>query len=141
MFETQIDVSTFTGGVSQSFQVAPYNYQYQFDNASDVTTIYDSSITKLNTYKGGGYQQAVSAVTNIDSSNYNGSGFSTWGLEWWSDMKNRGDGYISWFSEGQKSWTITSGSIGADPVSQVSQRLIPEEPMVCHPGNFSALLV
>lgn len=131
IFETQIDTSRFQAEVSQSFQVAPYNYQYEFDNSSDATTLYDTSITKLNSYKGGQFQQAVSAVTDINNADYNDQGYATYGYEWWSDPKNRDDGYITWLSQGTHAWTITSQTIGADSVSEVSQRLIPEEPMVC----------
>ncbi|THG97039.1 hypothetical protein EW026_g4893 [Hermanssonia centrifuga] len=129
VLEQQVDVSTMTGEVSQSFQVAPYNLNYEFDNSTDATTIYDDSITIFNSYKGGPYQQAVSAVTSIDSNNYNNVGYATYGYEWWSDPNNRDDGYVTWSSQGKESWTMTSKTIGADPVTQVSQRLIPEEPM------------
>lgn len=129
ILETQVDVSRFVGQVSQSYQTAPYNYQYEFDNSSDVTTIFDSSITHFNSYKGGQYQQAISAVTDISSDNYNNNGYATYGYEWWSDPNDRDSGYITWFSQGKPSWKITAGTIGPDPVTQISQRLIPEEPM------------
>ena len=94
------------------------------------TTVYDDSITHLNGYKGGTFQQALSALTDISSNNYNNVGYATYGYEWWSDPSDRDAGYITWYSQGQPSWKITAGSIGSDPVSEVSQRLIPEEPMV-----------
>lgn len=130
IFETQIDVSRFQAEVSQSFQTAPYNYQYQIDNSSDATTFYDTSITKLNSYTGGPFQQAVSAVTDINNADYNDQGYAPYGYEWWSDPKNRDDGYITWSSQGSRTWTITSKTVGPDSTSEVSQRLIPEEPMV-----------
>ncbi|KII86911.1 glycoside hydrolase family 16 protein [Plicaturopsis crispa FD-325 SS-3] len=129
IIETQIDVSKFQGQVSQSNQVAPFNYQYNFVNTTPATTIYDSSQTTWNTYKGGQYQQALSALTYIDSANYGGTGYATYGMEMWSDPSNRDDGYITWFSAGQKSWTLTSASQGPDSTVGISQRLIPEEPM------------
>ncbi|KAJ8454577.1 hypothetical protein ONZ51_g12947 [Trametes cubensis] len=129
IFETQIDVSRFQAQVSQSYQTAPYNYQYEFVNTSDVTPIYDSSITKFNSYKGAQYQQAVSAVTDINNSNYNDQGYSTQGFEWWSDPNNRQDGYITWFADGQPSWKMTAATIGPDANTEISQRLVPEEPM------------
>ncbi|KAH9890083.1 glycoside hydrolase family 16 protein [Cubamyces lactineus] len=129
IFETQIDVSRFQAQVSQSYQTAPYNYQYEFVNTSDVTPIYDSSITKFNSYKGAQFQQAVSAVTDIDNSNYNDQGYSTQGFEWWSDPNNRQDGYITWFADGQPSWKMTAATIGPDATTEISQRLVPEEPM------------
>ncbi|KAG6850345.1 hypothetical protein H0H93_014618 [Arthromyces matolae] len=129
ILEAQVDTSVLQGQVSQSFQLAPYNYQYQFNNASPATTIVNSSITSLNTYKGGVFQQAVSAVSFVDSANYNDQGYAAYGYEWFFDQNNRQNGYITWYSGGAQTWTVTSASIGADPVSQVSARLIPEEPM------------
>ncbi|KAH8114318.1 glycoside hydrolase family 16 protein [Phellopilus nigrolimitatus] len=128
VFEAQIDMTVRKGQMSQSYQIAPYNYQYQIDNSSSVTTIYDQSITSINTYMGGVYQQAVSALTYIDSANYGGNGYATYGFEWWSDPNNRDDGYIVWESQGTPSWKITAGTIGPDSTSKVSQRLISEEP-------------
>ena len=130
ILEAQVDVSTFTGEVSQSFQTAPYNAQYEFDNTSSATPIVDSSITSFNNYKGGQFQQAVSAVTTVSSGVYNNTGYATYGFEWWSDPGSREDGYVTWFSQGKQSWTMTAATIGPDEVTQVSQRLIPEEPMV-----------
>lgn len=131
IIETQIDVSRFVGQVSQSYQCAPYNYKYNFDNSSSATTIYDNSITTFNTYGGGPLQQAISALTDIDSANYNGLGYAAYGYEWWYDSKRREDSFITWFSDGVPAWTVTSATSGPDPITQVSQRLIPEEPMVC----------
>ncbi|KAG1906505.1 glycoside hydrolase family 16 protein [Suillus fuscotomentosus] len=128
IFETQVDVSVFEGQVSQSFQTAPYNYQYEFTSTTPATTIQNSQ-TQLNSYKGGVYQQALSAVSYISSSNYNGQGFATYGYEWWSNPSNRPQGYIQWYSEGQETWKITSAAIGADTTAEISARLIPEEPM------------
>lgn len=130
ILEAQVDVSVFRGQVSQSFQCAPYNYQYEFNNATPATTIYDSTLTSFNSYKGGVFQQAVSAVSYVDSANYNDAGYAAYGYEWFFDKKQRQNGYITWYSGGAETWTITSATIGADPISQVSDRLIPEEPMV-----------
>ena len=138
VLEAQIDLALFQGQVSQSFQVAPYNYQYQFVNTSPATSIYDSSQTVLNTYKGGFYQQALSALTFTEPQNYNNNGYATYGYEWWSDPNDRSSGYITWYANGQPSWTVTSASIGPDSITQVSQRLIPEEPMVSYGYMFHA---
>lgn len=135
ILEAQIDLSTtpFQGQVSQSLQVAPYNYQYQFNNASPATTINDSSITTLNTYLGAVYQQALSALTVVDSQNYGGNGYATYGFEYWSNPNDRSSGYITWYSESAQTWKVTSASVGPDSTSQVNSRLIPEEPMVSSP--------
>lgn len=129
IIEHQIDTSIWQGEVSQSYQIAPFNYQYQFDNSSSVTTIYNDTITKFNSYKGGPYQQAVSAVTYIDETLYNGTGYGAYGYEWFSNPDKRDEGYITWYSNGVESWTITAGSIGADSTVEISERLIPEEPL------------
>jgi len=84
----------------------------------------------LNSYIGGVYQQALSALSYIDSANYNGQSFAQYGYEWWSNPSNRPEGYIQWYSEGQPTWKITPASIGADTTVGISARLIPEEPMV-----------
>lgn len=134
VLEAQIDPATHRGQVSQSFQVAPFNYQYQFNDNSPATTIYNSSNTIPNSYKGAQFQQAVSAVTDIDSSNYNDAGYATYGYEYWSNPSRRQEGYITWYSEGQQTWKITPDAVGPDNVARINGRIIPEEPMVSPPS-------
>jgi hypothetical protein len=129
ILEAEIDVTVFQGKVSQSLQVGPFNANYQFDNSSASTPI-QGSATALNNYKGGPYQQAVSALSAISSSGYNGSGFSTYAYEWWSDPNHRSDGYVQWYSEGQETWKATYASLAGDSTTGISNRLIPEEPVV-----------
>jgi hypothetical protein len=100
------------------------------NNRTPEVTLYDTTNTLLNSYKGGVYQQAASALTFIDSQNYNDSHYASYGFEWWSNPGDRDEGYITWFSEGQKSWTMTTASMGPDPATGVSQRIISEEPHV-----------
>lgn len=118
------------GLVSQSFQCAPYDLGYNWDQDPSVTTVYNPNITSINTYQGGPLQEAVSAQSYIDGQFYGGNAFAPYAYEYWSDPNSRDDGYITWFSDNQKTWTITSATIGPNTESQVSQRLIPEEPMV-----------
>ena len=47
-----------TGSASQSFQAAPFDIWYQPDY--EYVEIYDESVTEMNAYRGGPYQQAVS---------------------------------------------------------------------------------
>lgn len=130
ILETQIDVSVFRGQVSQSLQVAPYNYQYKFNSGGPATTINDTSITELNTYTGGVYQQALSALTYIDSSLYNGAGYASYGFEWWSNPAQLDESYVTWYSESAQTWKVTSASLGPDSNVNIGQRLISVEPMV-----------
>lgn len=132
VLEAEVNVALFQGEVSQSLQIAPYNYQYQSVNTSPATTVYDSSITTLNNYKGGPYQQALSALTLVDNQNYNNNGYATYGFELWSDPSDRASGYVTWYANGQPSWQVTAASMGPDSITQVSQRLISEEPMVSY---------
>ncbi|KAL0576050.1 hypothetical protein V5O48_005931 [Marasmius crinis-equi] len=127
IIEAQIDTDRFVGEVSQSYQIAPYNMNYRIDRSK--ATIYDTSITKYNTYEGGPLQQAVSAVSDVDDANYGGKGYATYGFEYWTDPNHRDQGFIEWYSQGKKSWKVTAGAIGPDSQSKVNQRLIPEEPM------------
>lgn len=117
------------GEVSQSFQVAPFNAHVQFLNSTPETIIVDPDITHFNSFTGTALQQSVSAVTQVSNNLYNGSGYSTYGVEFYSSPKTRDSSYINWYAHGKKSWGITAASLGADPVSEVSARLIPEEPM------------
>jgi beta-glucan synthesis-associated protein KRE6 len=129
IFEALIDITVFKGQVSQSLQVAPFNYLYEFDNASSATPI-QGSTTIFNTYKGAPYQQAISALSYISSSDYGGSGFGTFAYEWWTDPNHRSNGYIQWYSEGQQTWRATYSTLAGDSATGTSNRIIPEEPMV-----------
>ncbi len=129
VLEAQIDVPLTKGQVSQSVQVAPFNIGYQFNNASSSSPT-QGSTTKFNSYKGGPFQQAVSAVTDISSSNYNDKGFATYAYEWWTDPSHRDGGYIQWYSEGKQTWKATAGTLAGDTSTGISSRIIPEEPMV-----------
>jgi hypothetical protein len=129
ILEAQLDVVHAQGQVSQSLQVAPFNAGYNFNKATSDTPV-QGATTQFNVYKGGQFQQAVSALTNISSSNYNNSGYTTYAYEWWSDPSHRENGYIQWFSEGQQTWRATPSTLEGDTTSGISGRLIPEEPMV-----------
>ncbi|KAJ7695966.1 glycoside hydrolase family 16 protein [Mycena rosella] len=129
IIEAQVDVSLFQGQVSQSYQVAPFNLDWQFVNASPAAAFADASKTEFNSYKGSNQQQAVSALTYIPDTAYGEQEYVVYGFEYWSDPDNRDDGYITWVSDGAESWTMTAAAIGADPAVEISQRLVPEEPM------------
>jgi len=129
IIESQVDVTRMRGEASQSFQIAPYDIYYDFVRNEPATVIHNTT-TRLNSYKGGPLQQALSALTDIDDRYYGGKEYVTLGYEWWSDPNHRSDGYITWFYDQHPTWTVTAAAIGPNAQSQVSQRLIPEEPMV-----------
>jgi len=128
ILEAQIDVSRFVGQASQSLQVAPFNANYEFNNASSASPI-QGSATKLNTYTGGQYQQSISAVSDIEQTPYNNAAYATYGFEVWSNPNKRSEGYIQWYSQGQETWKVTAASLEGDSLTNISSRLIPEEPM------------
>ncbi|KAI0316822.1 glycoside hydrolase family 16 protein [Amylostereum chailletii] len=127
--EARIDTSIFRGEASQSIQAAPFNYQYAWDNTSAIQSIENTDLTFLNTYRGGTFQQAISAQTYLDNTDYGGNAYAPYGYEWWSDPDNREDGYVQWYSGGQKTWKADSSTMQGDSISGISSRLIPEEPM------------
>jgi len=86
-------------------------------------------LTKFNNYKGGTFQQAVSAVSYLDNADYAGNSFQTYGYELWSDPSHRDQGYITWSVGNTKTWTLHASAIGPDADTGVKQRLIAEEPM------------
>lgn len=129
ILEAEIDVERWVGRSSQSLQLAPYNYRYRYNNETPATTVHDTSTTHLNEYTGGPYQQAVSALTDIGTEPYGGNAYSPYAYEYWADPKKREDGYITWFTDGKPTWTVTSDSLVGDEYTTISSRIIPEEPM------------
>ncbi|KAI0917183.1 hypothetical protein AcW1_007556 [Taiwanofungus camphoratus] len=74
-----------TGGqVSQSSQWAPYNEQYLWHNTSETLLITDPTVTIINGYRGGVYQQAASCLTDTNPDAYDGAGgqFATYGFQY-----------------------------------------------------------
>ncbi|KAF8322566.1 glycoside hydrolase family 16 protein [Clavulina sp. PMI_390] len=130
IFEGQKNKVAFGGRVTQSVQMAPFSNQYYFPNTSADVTIYNSNSTSLNTYRGSALQQAVSALTNLNSTTYaeNGADFTTFGVEYWSNPSNRDEGFITWVAGGPV-FTIDNNVFTGDPTVNISARLIPEEPM------------
>ncbi|KAK4685737.1 beta-glucan synthesis-associated protein KRE6, partial [Tremellales sp. Uapishka_1] len=129
MFEALVTTDTQIGQVSQSGQWAPFNPYYKFINNSKTYEIYNDSITALNGYSGGIYQQATSAISTTDQNCYTGPDetgcFSIYGFEY-----SPGDsGYITWVNNAQKAWTIRGGAMAANKATEVSQRQVTEEPM------------
>jgi beta-glucanase (GH16 family) len=118
-----------SGQASQSFQLAPFDLAY--DYVANAATIFDEGTTSFNTYKGGVYQEAVSAVTPIPNSAYENTGarFTTFGVEYEPDWNENGGGFITWYINGVPTWTAVGAVMPADPNIDVSQRIIPVEPM------------
>jgi len=83
IFEAQ--VGSGVGGVSQSCQWAPFDYQYAWDNTTENLIIADDTISHLNEYLGGQFQEASSVITETDPGCYQieGTGcFSVYGFQY-----------------------------------------------------------
>ncbi|TFY82379.1 hypothetical protein EWM64_g1637 [Hericium alpestre] len=121
------------GVVSQSAQFAPFTADYNYLNdTQDEWYIYNTAITKPNTYKGSAVQQAVSGITQLPADIFQGSGqnFTTFGFEYFANPSSPDDGSITWQMSGQPTARMGAKAVGPDPNgSGVGQRLIPEEPM------------
>jgi beta-glucanase (GH16 family) len=109
------------GCASQSAQVAPFDVWYQPNY--DFAEIYDDTITSMNNYRGGVYQQAISGVTNLNNEWYDGKAYQTYGFEYVPGES----GYTTWFVGNDKTWSLDARALG--PNGNVGQRVIPQEPM------------
>ncbi|KIY45768.1 glycoside hydrolase family 16 protein [Fistulina hepatica ATCC 64428] len=126
VFEAQI--SKDVGYVSQSCQWGPFNYEYAWFNTSENLIIPNASISKLNTYTGGIYQQATSVVSKTAQHCYENEGgcFAVYGFEY---VPGFDDAYISWINNGALAWTLNVAGMGADDRVEIAARPVPQEPM------------
>ncbi|WVR04544.1 hypothetical protein IAU60_001551 [Kwoniella sp. DSM 27419] len=134
MVEAQIILREQRGEVSQSFQLAPFDDSYRWNNISANFEMYDTDLTYWNTYLGGYYQQAASALTRLPRDIYysqpgtNGQ-FTTFAFEYQAFPDKREDGYIAWVADGKRSWTMHADATGPNEKVGIGRRIIPEEPM------------
>jgi len=109
------------GSASQSFQVAPFDIFWRPN--TDMMEVYDSTVSALNGYMGGIYQQALSVVSNLNNNWYNGKQYQKYGFEY----EPGADGYVTWNVGDVHTWKVLGSSVG--PNGNIGQRVIPEEPM------------
>ncbi|KAF8890771.1 beta-glucan synthesis-associated protein SKN1 [Infundibulicybe gibba] len=129
--EIDIFEATIEGGhgkVSMSAQWAPFNAEYKWRNTTANMIMYEPDVTVLNTYAGGAYQQTTSGLstTNQDCYELGTACYSLYGFEYKPGFDNA---YITWINDGKPSWTIRSAGMGPDPLTEISTRPIPQEPM------------
>jgi beta-glucanase (GH16 family) len=125
--EGSIDTTLKTGVVSQSLQVAPYDIWYMPDY--DYIEIYNQTVTTMNTYAGGPFQQAVSGVSTLNTKWYEfgdtgGHYYQKYGFEYLNDDD---DGYCMWFVGDDPTFTLYSTAL--HPNGNVDWRRISKEPM------------
>jgi beta-glucanase (GH16 family) len=109
------------GSVSQSLQIAPFDIWYQPDY--DFVELYDQSVTEMNAYKGGPFQQAFSGLSNLNNDWYDGKAYQKYGFEY----KTGKEGFVTWYVGDTPTWSLYADSLG--PNGNVGRRTIPEEPM------------
>ena len=85
--------------------------------------LYDPSLTSVNVYQGGVYQQAISLVSWLNNDWYNGTQYQTYAYEY----EPGESGYITWYVGSDPTWTLDARAIG--PNGNIGQRTIPQEPM------------
>ncbi|KAL9001955.1 MAG: hypothetical protein Q9188_005099, partial [Gyalolechia gomerana] len=109
------------GVVSQSCQIAPFDIWYQPN--TDFMEIYDPTVTLLNSYQGGVFQQALSGLTNVNNAWYDGKGYQKYNFYYIPGKT----GNIVWSIADKPNWKLDARALG--PNGNVGQRTIPQEPL------------
>ncbi|SCU95312.1 LADA_0G14884g1_1 [Lachancea dasiensis] len=126
IIEAETDTTIGVGLASQSLQIAPFDIWYIPDY--NFIEIYNTSTTVMNTYCGGPFQQAVSAVSTLNTSWYefgpDAGYFQSYGFELINDEE---DGYLRWFVGDKPTYTIYSKSL--HPNGNIDWRYLSKEPM------------
>ena len=126
IIEGEVDTTLQVGLASQSMQIAPFDIWYMPDY--DFIEIYNFSTTNMNTYAGGPFQQAISAVSTLNTTWYEfgqeAGYFQKYALEYLNDDD---DGYIRWFVG--DSPTFTTFATALHPNGNIDWRRISKEPM------------
>lgn len=111
----------FNGAVSQSFQVGPFDAFYTPDY--NFVEVYDDTLTSMNSYRGGVYQEAFSGVSWLNNDWYDGNGYQKYGFE----INPGPSGDLTWFIGDDYTWKADHRSVR--PNGNIGQRVIPQEPM------------
>lgn len=126
ILEGEVDTTIKNGVASQSMQIAPFDIWYVPDY--NFIEIFNSSVTTINTYAGGPFQQAISAVTTLNTDWYGlGTGtryFQNYAYEYLNDNDK---GYCRWFVGDDPSVTVDAWSLA--PNGNIDWRRISKEPM------------
>jgi len=77
----------------------------------------------MNAYRGGPFQEALSGVTNLNNTWYDGVAYQKYGF----DYVPGAQGEIVWNVGDDTTWKLDARAVG--PNGNIGQRVIPEEPM------------
>lgn len=113
--------------VSQSCQWAPFNQYYKVTNTTGPAyEFYQGG--EFNVYTGELTQQSTSGVTNTPQGAVEKGGDGTF-AEYGFEYQAGEGGHIMWVAGGKPSWQLFAPSMEPDPVSQISTRPMPAEPL------------
>lgn len=108
---------------TQSYQVAPFDINY-YPNYN-FTAFPDLTLSGLNTYTGGPFQQAISATTVLNKDWYDNKQYQRFSFEY---VPGQGkEAYILWKVGDQTMFLLDGRAIGAN--GNIQARQISEEPM------------
>ena len=85
--------------------------------------VYNTSLTTINSYRGGNFQQTMSGVTMLNNDWFDGNAYQVYGMEY----EPGANGMIEWEIGDTKVWRMNGAAVG--PNGNIGQRLIPVEPM------------
>lgn len=116
---------------SQSLQAAPFDVDYFWKNTSDYITIYNDTTTEINSYVGGPLQEAVSSVALNPARGFQKTEgeYIRYGVQYDPDWDADGGGSVTWYIDGQPTWTAKGTAIGPSAEMDIGQRTVPTEPM------------
>ncbi|KAK0544673.1 beta-glucan synthesis-associated protein [Tilletia horrida] len=126
----------FDGGeghiyASQSAQIAPMDPYYNWWNATDIDYHTYVDTAHVNPYRGAALQECASVLAKVPTDGFvqNGQRFVKYGLEYSPDWDGDGNGFITWFIDGEPTWTLWGSAFRARPDINIGQRKVSTEPM------------
>ncbi|PKI84936.1 hypothetical protein MVES1_001338 [Malassezia vespertilionis] len=127
----EVQVTKGESFASQSFQLAPFDYKYNWYHNTSAWHIFDPDVTSKNVWSGSNLQEALSCVTKVpDSAFEDTEGVPTKiGVEYNPDLEGNGDGYITYYVDGKPSWHMDKGVLSGNDRVQIGERMFPKEPM------------
>ncbi|EDO14360.1 hypothetical protein Kpol_176p1 [Vanderwaltozyma polyspora DSM 70294] len=126
ILEAEADTTIGVGVASQSMQIAPFDIWYIPDY--QFVEIYNFTTTTMNSYCGGPFQQAISAVTTLNTTWYefgpDAGYYQTFSIEYLNDDES---GYVRWFVGDDPTFTIYAQALHEN--GNIGSRTVSKEPM------------
>ncbi|KAK0543067.1 hypothetical protein OC844_007669 [Tilletia horrida] len=104
------------GWNSMSLQLAPYEAGYNLARP-DMTIVYHPE-------RGQQLNPRNQEVYELP-----GGKFAVYGLEYEPVSERQDNGYVTWISDGDRAWNLICAALGPDVLTEIGQRLIPQEPV------------